>query len=73
MPRDRENIRMRMGLGLFMKINDTIKVKYIGEDDPLSLRNGKVYEARILKKGWYGIIDETGEEYAYPPELFEVV
>jgi hypothetical protein len=73
MPRDRENIRMRMGLGLFMKINDTIKVKYIGEDDPLSLRNGKVYDARILKKGWYGIIDETGEEYAYPPELFKVV
>ena len=64
---------MKMGLGLFMQVNDTIKVKYIGEDDPLSLRNGKVYEARILKKGWYGIMDETNEEYAYPPELFEVI
>ena len=64
---------MKMGLGLFIQINDTIKVKYIGEDDPLSLRNGKVYEARILKKGWYGIMDETNEEYAYPPELFEVI
>ena len=56
-----------------MKINDVIKVKYIGKDDPLSLRHGKVYDARILKKNWYGIVDETKEEYAYPPELFEIV
>ena len=50
-----------------------VKVRYIGEDDPLSLRTEKVYVARVLKKNWYGIVDETGEEYAYPPELFEVV
>ena len=56
-----------------MKINDRLKVKYIGEDNPLSLRNGKIYEARVLKRGWYGIVDETNEEYAYPPELFESV
>lgn len=56
-----------------MKINEKVKVKFIGEDDPLSLREGKVYEARLLKKGWYGIVDETKEEYAYPPELFEMV
>ena len=52
---------------------DAIKVKYIGKDDELSLRNGKVYNARILKKGWYGIVDETGDEYAYPPELFKII
>lgn len=56
-----------------MKINDLIRVKYIGEDNPLSLRTGKVYTARILKKNWYGVVDETKEEYAYPPELFEIV
>lgn len=56
-----------------MKINDYVKVKYLGEDNPLSLRTGKVYDARILKRGWYGIVDETGEEYAYPPEIFEAV
>lgn len=50
-----------------------VKVKYIGEDNPLSLRKGKVYEARTLQKGWYGVVDETQEEYAYPPELFELV
>lgn len=56
-----------------MMINETIKVRYVGDDDPLSLRKGKIYTARILKKNWYGIIDETNEEYAYPPELFEVI
>ena len=64
---------MQMGTGLLMKINSIIKVKYIGEDDPLALLNGKIYDARVLKKGWFGIVDETKEEYAYPPELFEIV
>ncbi len=56
-----------------MKMNEMIKVKYIGEDNPISLRTGKIYTARILKKGWYGIVDESGEEYAYPPDVFEIV
>lgn len=63
---------MQMGTGLLM-INSKIKVRFIGQDDPLSLRNGKIYDARILKKNWYGIVDETGEEYAYPPEEFEII
>lgn len=63
---------MQMGTGLLM-INSIIKVKFIGEDDPLSLRNGKIYNARVLKMNWYGIVDETGEEYAFPPEQFEIV
>jgi hypothetical protein len=50
-----------------------IKVKYIGKDNPIALRNGKIYDARILKLNWYGIIDESKEEYAYPPEMFEIV
>ena len=61
-----------MGIGSMM-INEKIEVRYIGEDDPLSLRKGKVYTARVLQKGWYGIVDETKEEYAFPPELFEIV
>ena len=61
-----------------MNTNDTIMVKFIGLDDPLALRNGKIYQARVLKptksgKRWYGIVDETHEEYAYPPELFEII
>ena len=56
-----------------MKINDRVKVRFLGEDDPLMLLHGKVYEARVLKLGWFGIVDETHEEYAYPPQLFEIV
>jgi hypothetical protein len=50
-----------------------VRVQYIGEDNPLSLRHGKVYEARVLQKNWFGVVDETKEEYAYPPELFILV
>ena len=57
----------------YMKKNSVVRVKYIGEDNPLSLRYGKIYEARVRQKGWFGVVDETNEEYAYPPELFEVV
>lgn len=57
-----------------LKVNDIIRVKYIGEkSSPLSLLKGKIYDACILQKGWYGIVDESKEEYAYPPELFEIV
>lgn len=56
-----------------LKMNDVVDVKYIGRDNPLSLRTGKVYRARILNKGWFGIVDETGEEYAYPPDVIEVL
>ena len=38
-----------------------------------SLIKGKIYEARQGQKNWFALVDESGEEYAYPPELFEVV
>ena len=52
-----------------------MKVRYIGEDDPLELRNGKIYDVIEVEKecGWYRIIDETGEDYIFPPEGFEIV
>lgn len=56
-----------------LSTNDYIEVRYIGEDDPLSLRKGKIYKARVLKNMWLGIVDETKEEYAYPPEFFEKI
>ena len=37
-----------------------------------SLKKDKIYEARDCGKGWYAVIDESGEEFAYPPELFDV-
>ena len=51
-------------MGIGSMINNVVYVKFLGEDDPLALRNGKVYTARILQKGWFVIYDETHEEYA---------
>ncbi|MDD6762895.1 MAG: hypothetical protein PUD92_04580 [Clostridiales bacterium] len=50
-----------------------MKVKYIGKSDPMALINGKVYEVASVETEWYRIIDETGEDYLYPPDNFEIV
>lgn len=50
-----------------------MKVKYIGKSDPMALINNKVYECISVEKGWYRIVDETGEDYLYPPNEFETV
>lgn len=55
------------------KYTEHIKVKFLGKDNPLALRHGKVYDALIGQFGIYCIVDETGEEYAYNPKLFEIV
>ena len=50
-----------------------MKVKYLGESDPLELYKGKFYDVISVEKEWYRILDETGEDYLYPPEAFEIV
>ena len=50
-----------------------MKVRFIWETDPIYMKNGKIYEVINIEKGWYSIIDEEGEDYLYPPELFQVV
>lgn len=50
-----------------------MKVRFNGISDPLSLLNGREYEVESIECGWYRIVDETGEDYLYPPESFIVV
>lgn len=58
-----------------------MKVKIIPEKRYLSgefytgdLLDDKVYEIdSISKNGLYNIVDESGEEYSYIPEMFEIV
>lgn len=59
-----------------------MQIRYIGrkkEDflvkgNDMDLIPGKTYSVLAIEKhGWYRIIDESGEDYMYPPELFEVV
>ena len=48
-----------------------MKIKYVGKTVPLLLTNGKEYEVISIERGWYRIVDDTGEDYLYPPKDFE--
>lgn len=50
-----------------------MKVLYIGKTTPLELTNGRVYEVLSIEKGWYRIMDDSGEDYLYPPQYFEPI
>lgn len=50
-----------------------MKVRYIGKTEFLMLTNGKIYEVISIERKWYRIVDDTGEDYLYPPEQFEIV
>ena len=51
----------------------SMKVCYTGETSFLICTNGKVYDVLSVEKGWYRIVDDSGDDYLYPPQLFEVV
>lgn len=50
-----------------------MKVVYTGETISLCLTNKKAYEVQSIEKGWYRLVDDSGEDYLYPPEQFEIV
>lgn len=50
-----------------------LKIKCLGETDFLVLTHNKIYDVISIEKDWYRIIDDSGEDYLYPPELFEIV
>lgn len=49
-----------------------MKVRFHGESDPLTFLDGKEYEVLSIEEGWYRIVDETGDDYLYAPNAFEV-
>lgn len=50
-----------------------MKVKFIGKTEFLVLTNGKVYDVLSVEKGYYRVVDDSGEDYLYPPQYFEIV
>ena len=51
-----------------------MKVKFTQPTNiELDLVNGQIYDVLSIEKGWYRIIDGSGEDYIYPPEMFEIV
>ena len=49
-----------------------MRVRFLGLSNPFTLTHGKDYEVVSIECGWYRIVDESGEDYLYPPQLFEV-
>ena len=50
-----------------------MKVKWLGKTDFLVLTNNKIYDVISIERGWYRIIDDSGDNYLYPPDMFEIV
>lgn len=50
-----------------------IKVRFIGKTEFLVLTHQKIYNVISVENGWYRIKDDSGDDYLYPPELFEIV
>ena len=57
-----------------------MKVKYLGESDPISLIKNKIYECLGAEQDFYRVIDEEGYDedeeiqgYLYPKRFFEIV
>lgn len=50
-----------------------MKAKYLGETIVLSLTKGKIYEVISSESGFIRIIDDSGEDYLYDPDSFEII
>lgn len=49
-----------------------MRARYLGE--PLvALEQGKIYDVISVEKGWLRIMTEIGDDYLFPPNLFEVI
>lgn len=50
-----------------------MKVKYIKDTVTLCLTKNKIYDVLSIEKGWYRLVDDSGDDYLYPPEHFEII
>lgn len=50
-----------------------MKVRYKGRTEFLILTHNKIYTVLGLERGWYRLVDDSGEDYLYSPENFEIV
>ena len=50
-----------------------MKVKYIKDTVTLCLTKNKIYDVLTIEKGWYRLVDDSGDDYLYPPENFEII
>jgi len=49
------------------------RVRYMGSTSRLMLTYDRIYDVISVERKWYRVIDDSGDDYLYPPELFEIV
>jgi len=50
-----------------------MRVKWLGNTEFLYFTHSKIYYVLTIEKGWYRIVDDSGEDYLYPPDNFEII
>ena len=50
-----------------------MRVRFLGKTSFLVLTHDKIYDVISIEKDWYRIVDDSGEDYLYPPEIFEII
>ena len=50
-----------------------MKVRYIAHLDDIDLTEVATYKVLSVEKNWYRIVDDSDDDYLYPPDLFEIV
>ncbi len=50
-----------------------MKVRWKGETNFLVLTHDKIYTVPAIERGWYRLVDDSGEDYLYPPDNFEII
>lgn len=50
-----------------------MQVRYKGKNEFLVLTHNKVYTVLGIEKGWYRLVDDSGDDDLYAPDNFEVV
>ena len=50
-----------------------MKVKWKGKTEFLMLTHDQIFDVVAVEKNWYRIVDDSGDDYLYPPENFEIV
>ena len=50
-----------------------MKVKWKGKTEFLVLTHDKIYDVLSVEKDWYRVVDDSGDDYLYPTENFEII
>jgi hypothetical protein len=50
-----------------------LKIRFKKKTDFLVLTYGKTYDVIAIEKGWYRLVDDSGDDYLYPPDAFDII